>query len=67
MRKKRITTFRIAILAVWIVLAIALLLLVQYADIHSALQKSATILVWVYLFCSFLMAGILAWLKRKYS
>lgn len=67
MNKKLIANIRVGLLVTWIVLAVAILALIQYAQIHVNVQGMVTTLVRVYLFSAFIVAGVLAWLKRKYD
>lgn len=63
--KRMIAYIRVGLLATWIVLAFVLLLLVQYAKVNVAVQSFVTALVWVYIISTFIVTGILGWLKKK--
>lgn len=64
MNKKSIANIRVGLLVTWIVLAVAILALVRYAEIHVNIQGMVTTLVWVYLISACIVAGVLAWLKK---
>lgn len=64
---KTIASIRIGLLATWLLLLAALLLLIQYAKVNVEAQDFVTMLTWVYIFSSFVVLGVVAWLKKKSS
>ena len=67
MNKRLITTIWIGLLIIWIVIAVALLFLIQYAKVNVEAQSLVTVLVRVYIFSTFVVIGVRACLKRKLS
>lgn len=65
MNKKMIANIRIGLLITWILLAVALLLLIQYAKVNVEAQNFVTVLTWTYIFSAFVVTGVMVWLKRK--
>lgn len=63
--KKRIANIRIGLLITWILLATALLLLIQYATVHVEAQSFVTALTWVNISSALVVTGVMVWLKRK--
>ena len=67
MNKRRIANIWIGLLIIWIVIAVALLFLIQYAKVNVEAQSLVTVLVRIYIFSAFVVTGVRAWLKRKLS
>ncbi len=64
MNKKMIANIRIGLLIAWMLLAVALLFIIQYAIVHVEAQSFVTVLTWGYIFCAFVVTGVMVWLKR---
>ena len=67
MNKRRIANIWIGLLIIWIVIAVALLFLIQYAKVNVEAQSLVTVLVRIYIFSAFVVTGARAWFKRKLS
>lgn len=65
MNKKIIARIRIGLLVTWLVLAVILLLLIQYGRADVEVQRFVTRLIWVYIFSVFVVIGVMEWLKKK--
>lgn len=67
MNKKTIANIRTGLSITWILLAVVLLLLIQYAEVNVEAQGFVTVLTWVYIYSAFVVSGVIVWLKRKES
>lgn len=65
MNKKMIANIRIGLLVTWFVLAVVLLLLIQYGRVNVDVQRFVTGLIWIYIFSVFVVIGVMEWLKKK--
>lgn len=57
--------FRVCLLIVWMILGIVLLFLIHYATIRVELQEIVTKITWAYMASAFIVAGVLAGLKKR--